>query len=109
MPRDASGARLFGAEGDNERIRAAHEEGYAAVGGSIELRRRPSELAPYTPGGGRNPSFAHPLVCPSLLPPLEPNGEVAGLPAWRPEGDEPWLYDARIRVRPRPQSRRPPG
>lgn len=96
--RDATGARLFGAEADTDRLRAAHEEGYAAVGGSIELRRRPPELEPYAPGGGRNPAFAHPLVCPSLLPPLEPNDEVAGLPAWRPEGDEPWLYDARIRL-----------
>jgi len=99
--RDASAARLFGAEGDAELIRAAHEEGYAAVGGSLDLRRRPHELEPYAPGGGRNPSFAHPLVCPSLLPPLEPNDEVAGLPAWRPEGDEPWLYDARITLRSR--------
>jgi hypothetical protein len=100
-PRDAAEARLFGADGDVERIAAAHREGYAAVGGSIEMRRRPRELEPYEPGGGRNPAFAHPLVCPSLLPPLEPNEEVAGLPAWRPEGDEPWLYDARIRLRPR--------
>jgi len=99
-PRDASGARLFGAEGDADQIRAAHAEGYAAVGGAIDMRRRPAELEPYAPGGGRNPAFAHPLVCPSLLPPLEPNDEVAGLPAWRPEGDEPWLYDARIRLRP---------
>jgi hypothetical protein len=103
--RDASGARLHGAEGDDEQIRTAHEEGYAAVGGSLDLRRRPRELEPYAPGGGRNPAFAQPLVCPSLLPPLEPNDEVAGLPAWRPEGDEPWLYDARIRLR--PLSRRP--
>jgi len=101
QPRDAAGARLFGADGDPELIAAAHREGYAAVGGSIDLRRRPRELEPYEPGGGRNPAFAHPLVCPSLLPPLEPNDEVAGLPAWRPEGDEPWLYDARIRLRPR--------
>jgi hypothetical protein len=99
-PRDADGARLFGADGDAEQIRAAHAEGYAAVGGSIDMRRRPPELQPYSPGGGRNPGFAHPLVCPSLLPPLEPNEEVAGLPAWRPEGEEPWLYDARIRLRP---------
>jgi hypothetical protein len=106
-PRDASGATLYGAEGDTEQIAAAHREGYAAVGGSIELRRRPPELEPYAPGGGRNPAFAFPLVCPSLLPPLEPNYEVAGLPAWRPEGDEPWLYDARIRLR--LQSRRPRG
>ena len=86
------------------RVRAAHEEGYAAVGGSLEvvtgrLGRVPSELRPYEPGGGRNPGFAHPLVCPSLLPGLEPNAEVAGLPAWRPEGDEPWLYDGRITAR----------
>jgi hypothetical protein len=100
IPRDANGARLFGADADTEQIRAAHAEGYAAVGGSIDVRRRPPELQPYAPNGGRNPAFAHPLVCPSLLPPLEPNDEVAGLPAWRPEGDEPWLYDARIRLRP---------
>jgi hypothetical protein len=100
-PRDVAGATLYGAEGDAEQIAAAHREGYAAVGGSIELRRRPRELEPYAPGGGRNPAFAYPLVCPSLLPPLEPNDEVAGLPAWRPEGDEPWLYDARIRLRSR--------
>jgi hypothetical protein len=100
VPRDANGARLFGADADAEQIRAAHAEGYAAVGGSIDMRRRPPELQPYSPGGGRNPGFAHPLVCPSLLPPLEPNDEVAGLPAWSPEGDEPWLYDARIRLRP---------
>jgi hypothetical protein len=99
-PRDASGARLFGAEGDADQLAAAHREGYAAVGGSLDMRRRPRELAPYEPGGGRNPAFAHPLVCPSLLPPLEPNDEVAGLPAWRPDGDEPWIYDARIRLLP---------
>ena len=108
-PRSAEGARAFAGDAEPapdwyERAAAAHAEGYAAVGGSVDLegsllRRRPPELAPYTPGGGRNPSFQHPLVCPSLLAPLEPNAEVAGLPAWRPEGDEPWLYDARLRVR----------
>jgi hypothetical protein len=86
------------------RVRAAHEEGYAAVGGSLEvvkgrLGRVPEELRPFAPGGGRSPGFAHPLVCPSLLPGLQPNEEVAGLPAWRPEGDEPWLYDGRITAR----------
>ena len=99
-PRDASGARLYGADGDAEQIAAAHAEGYAAVGGSLDLRRRPRELDAYAPGGGRNPAFAHPLVCPSLLPPLVPNEDVAGFPAWRPEGDEPWIYDARIRLLP---------
>src|SRR5262249_21264077 len=79
-------------------VRAAHAEGYTAVGGAIESRER--ELRAYRPQGGRNPSFAEPLVCPSLLPPLEPNCEVAGLPAWRPAGSwEPWIYDARIRAR----------
>jgi hypothetical protein len=90
----------------HELVRAAHGEGYAAVGGSIDGGRR-KELRPYAPGGGRNPSFGGPLVCPSLLPPLRPNCEVAGLPAWRPDGAEPWVYDARIRARLR--SGRPRG
>jgi hypothetical protein len=112
VPRDASEAKAFlgDAEADanwRQRVQAAHAEGYAAVGGSLVLRRRPPELEPYAPGGGRNPGFAHPLVCPSLLPPLEPNTEVAGLPAWRADGDEPWIYDARIRLRLRPRSRKP--
>ena len=111
-PRDASAARAFAppdAEPDpdwEERIHDAHTEGYAAVGGSVDAGRTPAELEPYAPGGGRNPAFQHPLVCPSLLPPLEPNAEVAGLPAWQPEGDEPWIYDARIRLRLRSGRRR---
>jgi hypothetical protein len=116
-PRDVSGARSFVpgeaeiASDWEERVRRAHAEGYAAVGGSIEYRagrfgRSPRELEPYAPGGGRNPAFAHPLVCPSLIAPLEPNTEVHGLPAWRPVPDEPWIYDARIAVRLRPRSRR---
>jgi hypothetical protein len=119
-PRDAAAARSFLPPGTQsepaweEQMRAAHAEGYAAVGGSIEwhggrLRRRPAELEPYAPGGGRNPAFAHPLVCPSLLPPLEPNTEVAGLPAWLPEGEEPWVYDARIVLTPPPRSGRRRG
>jgi hypothetical protein len=81
----------------HELVRAAHGEGFAAVGGAIDSRER--ALRPYRPGGGRNPSFSEPLVCPSLLPPLVPNCEVAGLPAWSPEGPEPWIYDGRIRAR----------
>jgi hypothetical protein len=107
QPRDATHARAFVPQHAerppdwDERVLAAHRDGYSAVGGAIRVRGglfrgAPVELAPYAPNGGRNPAFAHPLVCPSLLPPLEPNTEVAGLPAWRPEGDEPWLYDARI-------------
>jgi hypothetical protein len=116
-PRDAAAARAFlPAQADldpdgEERVYAAHLEGYAAVGGSVEwittrLQRTPKELEPYAPGGGRNPAFAHPLILPSLLPPLEPNTEVAGLPAWLPEGDEPWVYDARVKLRLRSGRRR---
>jgi hypothetical protein len=118
-PRDAAAAQAFlpddaePAPDWHERVRALHEEGYAAVAGSIAaegglLRRGDPALAPYVPGGGRNPTFAHPLVCPSLLPPLEPNAEVAGLPAWAPDpdGDEPWLYDGRVTVRLRSRSGR---
>jgi hypothetical protein len=113
-PRDASAARAFlppNASLDpdwEERVYVAHTEGYAAVGGSVQVRRAPAELEPYGPGGGRNPGFVYPLVCPSLLPPLEPNTEVAGLPAWRPEGDEPWIYDGRIRLELRLRSRKSP-
>jgi hypothetical protein len=119
-PRDASAAQAFLPEEVepgpdwHARVEAAHAEGFAAVGGSIDhggglVRRLPAELVPYAPGGGRNPAFAHPLVCPSLLPPLEPNAEVCGLPAWRPDGGEPWVYDGRITVRLARRSRRPPG
>jgi hypothetical protein len=111
LPRDASAARAFlpdGVEplpGWHEQVAALHAEGYAAVGGAVEqprglLRRRGlPELEPYAPGGGRHPTFPHPLVCPSLLPPLEPNAEVAGLPAYRPEGREPSIFDGRAVVR----------
>ncbi|HKI92159.1 MAG TPA: hypothetical protein VJ986_07640 [Gaiellaceae bacterium] len=111
VPRDASDARAFLAAGAapapdwQERVAALHAEGYAAVGGAIEqprglLRRAgPPELEPYAPGSGRHPRFPHPLVCPSLLPPLEPNCEIAGLPAYRPDGDEPWMFDGRAVVR----------
>jgi hypothetical protein len=109
--RDASGAVAYvtpevePAPDWHERVQAAHEEGYAAVGGSIDAGRR-RDLAAYRPGGGRNPSFTEPLVCPSLLPPLVPNCEVAGLPAWQAEKWEPWTYDARITARLR-SGRRP--
>jgi hypothetical protein len=120
LARDASGARVFlpddaePAADWHERVRALHAEGFAAVGGAIELvrgvfRRGRPEFAPYAPGGGRHPSFPHPLVCPSLLPPLEPNEDVAGLPAYRPEGGEPAIFDGRILLRLRLRSDRRPG
>lgn len=118
--RDASAARAFLSDlvepepGWDALVRAAHEEGYAAVGGAVStdrgrFRKADPALAPYVPGGGRNPAFAHPLVCPSLLPPLEPNTTVTSLPAWLPENDEPWLYDARAVVRLRSRSGRRRG
>jgi hypothetical protein len=93
--RDAAGARVFGAEPDAawlERARALHEEGYGAVGGAVDAKRMPE----YASGGGRHPRFPHPLVLPSLLPPLEPNAEVAGLPAYTPEDEEPYMFDGRL-------------
>ena len=94
----------------------AHEEGYAVVGGSIDpgggvLRRRPRSLEPWAPGSGRNPGFAYPLLCPSLVVSLEPewDGDVEGLPALRPPREEPWLYDGRIELRARLRSGRRPG
>jgi hypothetical protein len=120
VPRDASGARAFlppGAEPApdwHERVRALHQEGYGAVGGAVVverqlLRRSAPELAPYAAGGGRHPQFPHPLVCPSLLPPLEPNDEVGGLPAYRASGDEPWMFDGRVVLRLRWRSGRRSG
>ena len=85
------------------RVLDAHQEGYGVVGGSIAaptgpLRRQAAELAPWAPGGGRNPGFAHPLLCASVVTGVEVEelGPVAGLPAVRARGDEPWVYDGRI-------------
>jgi hypothetical protein len=98
-----------------EHVRAAHAEGYGVVAGSIDweagaLRRRPRALDPYTPGTGRVPSFAAPLVCPSVLPgiELEPLDDVAGLPAFAAPRDEPWIYDGRAVLKARPRSDRRP-
>jgi hypothetical protein len=105
LERDPSGARVFGAEPDAEwlaRAGALHREGYSAVGGAIDARG----FDDYASGGGRHPRFPHPLVCPSLLPPLEPNTEVNGLPAYRPETDEPFMYDGRLLLRLRSRSGR---
>jgi len=95
-----------------ERVAAAHAEGYAVVAGSILWegglgRRRPRELAPYVPGGGRVPGFPHPLVCPSVLDgvTLDRLPDVAGLPAYAAPLQEPWTYDGRIVLTARPKSR----
>lgn len=77
----------------SRRLLDAHAEGWAAVGGSLETRER--ALRPWAPGGGRNPSFEHPLLLPSLLAGAE-LGEHLGLPAYAGEGG---LFDGRIRLR----------
>jgi len=103
--RDDSGARVFGAEPDDTWLAAAaalHREGYSAVGGAIDARG----FGDYAPGGGRHTGFGHPLVCPSLLPGIEPNAEVNGLPAYAPEGDEPSMFDGRLVLRLRSRSDR---
>jgi hypothetical protein len=111
-PRALIPAELEPADGWAERVRAAHLEGYAVVAGAIEWPgvRRPHELAPYRPGGGRVPGFAAPLLAPSVLPgvELEPLGDVAGIPAFAAPRDEPWVYDGRIVLRARQRSGRRP-
>lgn len=97
-----------------ERVREAHAQGYGVVAGAIEWEggRRPRALAPYAPGQGRVPGFAHPLICPSVAPgvELERIGDVEGLPAYAapaPYAGEPWIYDGRAVLRARPRSDRP--
>jgi hypothetical protein len=89
-----------------ERVRAAHADGYGVVAGAVEwprglLHRTPRELVPYTPGPGRVPGFGAPLLAPSVLRgiELERLGEIAGLPAFAAPRDEPWIYDGRIVIR----------
>jgi hypothetical protein len=92
----------------SRRLLDAHAEGWTAVGPAIEpsgalARARLARLAPWRPGGGRNPRFGFPLLLPSLLAGVEP-GEHEGLPAY--DGKDA-LFDGRIVVRLRPQSGRP--
>jgi hypothetical protein len=101
------------------RILDAHEEGFAAVGGSVELRggiveRRPfRDLRPWEPGFGRSPDWPRALLCPSVLGLVE-LGELHGLPALEPRAaGGPALCDGRIRVaveaRALRRARRPAG
>jgi hypothetical protein len=81
------------------RVLALHAEGYAVVAGAIEAPRRlRKRLAPWAPGPGRVPGFAHALLWPSVLHgiELERLPDVEGLPAFRPPRDEPWVYDASL-------------
>jgi hypothetical protein len=104
----------------SRRVLDAHEDGWAAVGGSIELtdrgrlRRSAGELEPWRPGFGRAPNWTRPLLCPSLANEvlhvaswLQP---LRGLPSLDTETfPEPWMCDGRIRVAAPATARRPAG
>jgi hypothetical protein len=92
----------------SRRVLDAHQEGFAAVGGAVEptggflaRRRAAKALAPWAPGPGRVPGFAHPLLCPSLVREIEAVwvDSIHGLPALRAPEDQPWVHDGRIVVR----------
>ena len=91
--RDASRARVahlppeVEPAGDwHELVRAAHEEGYAAVGGAIESRPRRAARAPTARQEARNPRFPSRSSAPRCSPPLEPNARWQGSRPWRPRG-----------------------
>ena len=83
----------------------AHEEGYAAVGGAIQAESRADRrrLAPWAPGGGRNPRFDQPLLFPSLLDGLRPESHE-GLPSYAGSDS---LFEGRAVLRLRSRSGRP--
>jgi hypothetical protein len=90
------------APGAAELALAAHAEGYAVVAPSIDPPRRLRRaLAPWSDSAGRDPGFAHLLLCPSVLRgiELERLADVEGLPAFAPSAEEPWIYDGRVSVR----------
>jgi len=89
----------------------AHAEGWAAVGGAVEVegglgaRGERRRLAAWAPGGGRNPRFPMPLLFPSLLDDLEPELQD-GLPAY---AGTDMLFEGRAVVRLRRRSGHPSG
>jgi hypothetical protein len=101
----------------SRRVLDAHEEGFAAVAGSIDVesgltgRRAGAALAPWRPGFGRSPGWTRPLLCPSVISDLVDEAPwtepVSGLPALEPARlDEPWVCDGRIRVAVAPRALR---
>jgi hypothetical protein len=89
------------APGAAELALAAHAEGYAVVAPSIDAPRRLRQaLGPWADSEGRDPGFAHPLLCPSVLRgvELEQLADVEGLPTFAAPPHEPWIYDGRVAV-----------
>jgi hypothetical protein len=90
----------------------AHAEGWAAVGGAVDVeggfgtRAERRGLAPWAPSGGRNPRFPHPLLFPSLLDGLEPHDDDDGLPSF---SGADTLFEGRAVVRLRRRSGRLSG
>jgi hypothetical protein len=94
----------------SRRVLDVHDEGYAAVAGSIEVegswlerRRSADELRPWRPGFGRSPGWDLSLLCPSVVADLADDVSwapaVCGMPALDPSSlREPWLCDGRIRI-----------
>lgn len=91
----------------SRRLLDAHAEGWPVVGGAVEPLSRSDRkrLAPWAPGGGRNPRFGRPLLFPSVLGAVEP-GEHEGLPA---HTGVDGLFDGRALVRLRRRSGRRPA
>jgi hypothetical protein len=89
----------------------AHAEGWASVGGAVEVadglvaRGERRRFAAWAPGGGRNPRFVQPLLFPSLLEGREPQTHE-GLPAY---SSTDGLFEGRAVVRLRRRSGRPSG
>jgi len=89
------------APGAEELALAAHAEGYAVVAPSVDPPRRLRRaLSAWSDTAGRDPGFAHPLLCPSVLRGVELDRlpDVEGLAAFAPPADEPWIYDGRVSV-----------
>jgi hypothetical protein len=88
--------------GAEELALAAHAEGYAVIAPSIDAPRSVRRaLAPWSESAGRNPGFAHPLLCPSVLRGIEIERlpDVEGFPAFSAPPAEPWIYDGRVKIR----------
>ena len=110
--RDASEARAFlpddaePSDDWHERVRELHEEGYAAVGGAIEARAARRSSRRTRPAAAAIRASRIRSSAPRSCRGLEPNAEVAGLPAYRPERDEPSMFDGRLVIRLRSRSGR---